>query len=235
MPAIRSTLIGLVTLLALVLPSRKTRGELMVFTDRSNWESTVGATDTEDFNNAELQWLMTGAGFTFSEHRMGKLSIGAKGDYLGVDYNPTIRDTIDQLSPNGTQHLGGILSNIEVIMQAAIIFDHPVSAFGADWASATNQGGVILNVNKANLNLADYLSGTGTGFLGIVSTEPFQEVVLTSPRREDYGLDNISFQIPEPSVSSFVVMLSIVTTGMTRFRQRCPQLALSPIGVGLPS
>jgi hypothetical protein len=220
LPAIRLTLFGAATLLALVISIRKTHGELRVFTDRSIWESTVGVTDTEDFNDAELQWLMTGADFTFSAHRMGKVSIGARGDYLGADNNPTIRDAVDPLSPNGTRHLGGLLSNIEVIMEVAILFDHPVSAFGADWASATNQGGVLVSINKASVVLADYLGGRGNGFVGIVSTEPFQEVLLTSPRREDYGLDNVSFQIPEPSAIRFIAILSLVITGTTRFRIR---------------
>jgi len=159
----------------------------LVFTDRALWEAAVTSFSTENFNALPLALFSTGT------NSAGLVDVNVTG-------NPG-NSRITNLALSGIS-FGANYLFLEVdesapdIGTAALIFNHPISAFGADWASTTNTSILEITVDGSLFNFSDHLTtGGGAGFLGFVSATPFSNAAfsIVGTTNEQFALDNLSF------------------------------------------
>ena len=143
----------------------------LVFTDRTAFNATAGLGITETFTTP--QTFVVGDNF-----------------YNGVNYR--ITGTSVGFNSIG----GGVFNGDEFTTNSLdIVFPVPVRAFGADFTSAATSSGLTFSILGQTFSLASSLPPPGTGFFGIVSTDPFTTVdVGGGPLpNETYVMDNLTF------------------------------------------
>lgn len=104
--------------------------------------------------------------------------------------------------------------NSDVFESITWRFPAPINGFGADFIEAATGEVLLLSGNfngtgPQTIDFQDVLGNPGTGFLGLVSPVPFQEITFrsrtgdASQRFNEYWLiDNLSFGSPKPKVQS---------------------------------
>lgn len=183
-----------------------------IYTDRAAWESAVGSFTTETFDkdipNADV--------ITFGN---GVVSKGVGGIELNeVFFGLYVGDldTSDDFPP--------LFNEIRWTLPS------PVVAFGADWFSTATGSGLTISgdfdgTGLQTLSFASVLGEPGTGFLGILGTAPFTEIIFREERPIDRGIgdevflvDNFSLaaappveSVPEPTV---LAGLAVVGAGL---------------------
>lgn len=167
---------------------------LTVYTDRAAWESATGSFITENFNN------LTPFQFTTGLNSVGLIDVDVTGpvheNQLGGPSTLNGQFAIDR-----TNHLIGHVLN-GGITHPTIIFQNPVYSFAADWRTTLSGGRlIVLEFDGQTIHFDDYLSGDGSGFLGVIADNAFSQVVFgaESTDAEAFGMDNLSFSpVPEP-------------------------------------
>ena len=183
------------------LPVHTTQAALTFYTDRTAWETAVTATIlTEDFSSITPYFLAEGinsAGLINIElfNLVAQNELNAIDDGTGTE---NINSTPFYQGASNANNSSGTPSGADFI---DILLPYVTTAFGGDFQSTHSGGGLTLSVDGTVYEFSDLLpDGTGCGFLGFISTEAFSTVRLyDAEKREVFGLDNVSFAIPEPA------------------------------------
>lgn len=130
----------------------------------------------------------------------------AVGDnlYHGVDFR------ITGSTAGGNSISGGILNGDEFTNTSIdYIFSTPIFALGADFNGARTSSGFNWIINGITTPI--FSSSPGTGFFGIISSDPFTlvDVNAGASPNEIYSLDNFTSAVPEPS------SLALAALGLT--------------------
>lgn len=181
------------------------QADMIVFTNGALWENQVGSFVMEDFNNEPLRALALGSN-AFNGFSIDIADVGIdNGNEIAVGTNPRNIDSTKFALLNFT-------TDQSYVSVSSLTFDSEITAFGADWASTTNYGGLTLTVtiNGDTLRFIDYLGTPGDGFLGFVSDVPFTRVdfgLSGSINNEAFGMDNAaSAPVPEPATMSLLAI-----------------------------
>ena len=198
------TVTVLFTLLSFVVSAQ---AGLTFYTDRSAWESAVsGAVVTEDFDSVAPYFLADGI------NPAGLLEIELINIFSTSEYNSIDDGSFTYLDIDGTPYYRGRCSRGDPDAVINLVLSSPVSAFGGDFKLTNDADGLWLEVNGEQYAFGDeelLSSGDGSGFLGFISTSDFSTVTFFDPVEEDlanlvlrsgesFGLDNVSFAVPEP-------------------------------------
>ncbi len=213
-----SVCIGLL-MIALHLP---VQASVIVYTDRTAWETAVGSFITEDFNT------LAPAPFTMGRNNAGLVDI----DIIGLNgyTNPGRWNRIAAGGSNTFDVDGSTFLTLETDRSGTdqqltrLIFDRPISGFAADWNSTTNSSLLTLTIGFDQINFSDYLTGAGDGFLGFVANRWFNLASFDQlgTDNEVFGLDNLSFSpAPVPTPSSLLLLaLGLGGIGWSHRRRR---------------
>jgi len=182
-------------------------GVILVYTDRTAWQTAVGSYLTETFESVALGPLPAGTStlglLTFYADVADPLFL-----YIAVEWNGTQTLTSDIWQP---QYGGGTTqTGLE-----QFTFGSPITAWGADFYDASTGALLIIGIGPTDLNLVTYLPYPGTGFFGVIAPGGFTVVSLRANGGnavdEWFGMDNVSFSsaggaIPEPGTAALVVL-----------------------------
>jgi len=156
-----------------------------IFTDRTAFETAVGGgLTTETFNSAGSEVSFGGSSTTF-----GQLTLSA--DATSTDYNridtPPVLGEVDG---NGTTAVNFFT---KANNNAAISFDAPVMAFGADFFNFNDdtlrtQISVLGELFSPEVTVDYSLS-----FFGVISDQAFSSVLFSGLENDVFGMDNVSF------------------------------------------
>ena len=179
--------------------------DLSFYTDRSAWEAEVGGDiETENFDSVTPYFLTEGVNNT------GLIGIELVNISQTNAYN-SIDDGLFPLDIDGTPFFRGGCLHADPDAIINLVLPSPVSAFGVDVTSIYSYDGLTLQVNGLQYDLEQWSpAGDDTGFLGFISTSPFSTITLFDPVTdawrlgESFGLDNVSFAVPEPITLSFL-------------------------------
>lgn len=104
-----------------------------------------------------------------------------------------------------------------------LVFDSPITAFGADFADFNDQ---ILRTNivvGSDTLATSVTPASGVRFFGFTSDTPFTTVEFRGVNNDGYGIDNVAFssnaggRVPEGG--STLVLLGLVTIGLAGIRR----------------
>ena len=181
--------------------------ELSFYTDRSDWEAAVsGDIVTEDFD-AVAPYILT----------EGVNSAGL----IYIELADLVEENVFNVFDDGlawsgwTPFFQGALRRNDPDAKINLVLPSSM-AFGGDFYSTYSHDGLSLEVDGSSYKFGDWMpSDDGTGFLGFISTNAFTTVTLFDPVEEDlanlvlrsgetFGLDNVSFAVPEPITLGFL-------------------------------
>ena len=192
--------VALTVMIAAVSVAGSVRGEIAFYTDRDVWENDIsGVIKTETFDEVTPYFLIEGinsAGLIDIE----MVNLSEVNQWNSID-NGT--DTEDFLSINGTTYYQGGCRLTDPDTRIDLRLPLAVGAFGADFTSTHSSSygnGLVLQVHGVDYFFNQLLPDTdGTGFLGFITTPGTSVVTLFAPENnETFGLDNVSFVVPEP-------------------------------------
>lgn len=194
--------------------SAQLHAALIVYTDRSAWNAVVGAQSMEVFSASSHFGNLNG--FSISQH--GNIS-GPTGS--------VIADGSGTNNVDGTHYWHGI---VDAFLFRTVFprlnFHAPIAAFGADWASTTDEGRLSMNIGGEIINFSDHLP-TGDGFLGIVSDTLFSTIGFDHERfmsneLEVFGMDNVAFSTEASFSVSVPGIALLMGLGLAMLRGRMP-------------
>jgi hypothetical protein len=190
-----------------------------VYTNRSAWEAAVGSITTETFStniaNASTITFANGIQSTgiggFEENAVEAGTYSARVDTSGEfpeDFN-----------------------------QIQWLFPAPVVAFGADWFTTATGSGLTVSGNfdgtgTQTISFRSTLGSPGDGFLGIVGSTPFTQVLFAEETatsnnivEEVFQVDNLSTAttaaaVPEPTT---MAGLGLASLGLAAIRRKQKQ------------
>ncbi len=178
--------------------SRGVNAEILEFTDPAEWEAAVGTfatidfTDFPEFTIITTQYQALGVTFTDGD------------DFTRVNPSAFVND--------GWGLSGGLDGDID------LSFETPQRWIAVDFPGVLR----ILLFNDGRLIDFTSIFSAGPdhvgGFGGIVSTEPFDAVILTDPGDDFVFIDDLHFGVPAPA-SIWILALAGIWHG--RCRRRC--------------
>ncbi len=204
-----------ILLAALLSAAETVDASLVVFTDRNNWETSIGNFATETFAATNLGDLDPGVNFynfftaTISANDSGFTAIVEPG---AVNGSRELRARISTDFPNDP-------SSIDVQFLASVL------GIGADFVGTTDGALLTMTVAGETIQFDQHLSGSGDGFLGVISDTPFNVLTLATESStlsgEAFALDDVSFGpnvIPEPT--TFLVWSPLgLSAGVISYRR----------------
>jgi hypothetical protein len=185
--------IAVCALIALAVPLTA-NATITTYTDRATWMAALGGapSTTETFDTART--------FVIGDNL-----------YNGIDFR------ITGTTVGGNSISGGILNGDEFTNTSIdYLFPTPIFALGADFNGARTASGLNWTIN--GIVTPVFNASPGTGFFGIISSDPFTLVDVTSgpPPNEIYSLDNFTYAVPEPST----ILLAAFGAGLLAIAQR---------------
>jgi hypothetical protein len=178
--------LALLVLILLAIAVSTTRATITTYTDRATFIAALGGmpTITETYDVARS--------FVVGDNL-----------YNGVNY----RVTGSTAGGNGIS--GGVLNGDEFTNTSmAYVFQLPIFALGADFSGARTSSGINWVINGIVTPI--FSVSPGTGFFGVISTDPFAlvDVTTTPSPNEIYSLDNFTYSlaVPEPSTLAFLAL-----------------------------
>jgi hypothetical protein len=207
-----------ITALFLFLSVSFSHAALTFYTNRAAWETAVANPIlTEDFDSIPPYLLQEGI------NSAGLIDIELINLVAPSIWN-SINNGSGSQSVNGSPFYqgGSNANNSTGELSGADFIDlhlpYAVIAFGGDFCSTHSGDGLTLSVNGESYEFTDLLpGGVGSGFLGFISTVPFTTVRLyDAEKRETFGLDNVSFAVPEPGT---LVLLAVGAISLLRKRR----------------
>lgn len=178
---------------------------ITVYTNRTAWQSALATFQTETFNSLAVTSPLA----PNVTHTLGQVQFSYNGAPNGG--YPGVSDTLSNV--NGTRRFAGDIwdsaagGGVTSPGPEQFTFPSPVTAFGADFAGATNADRLTVTVSGVTFQLDQYLAN-GTGFFGVVSNTAFDKILLNTENAssgavdEAFGMDNLSFgtaPVPEPA------------------------------------
>ena len=137
--------------------------------------------------------------------------------YHGIDFR------ITGTTAGGNSISGGILNGDEFTNTSIdYIFSTPIFALGADFNGARTSSGFNWIINGISTPI--FSSSPGTGFFGIISSDPFTlvDVNAGASPNELYSLDNFTSGVPEPSSLAFLALGFTIVAGLVSARRTRP-------------
>lgn len=184
--------------------------------DRSAWEAAVSLADveTETFSSAIAQADVLD--FDGGIESVASGAIGSPNHFVnGESFFGTLRPAASSTT--------GYLTFVWT-------FPQPVTAFGADFFSiAADRQVSVQGTFDSGLEAFDLRAlfvadgGTGQGFFGLTSAEPFSSITLIAlgtGTNDAFLIDNVSIELPEPTGSGFAALAVIALLRARRRRSR---------------
>ena len=137
--------------------------------------------------------------------------------YHGIDFR------ITGTTAGGNSISGGILNGDEFTNTSIdYLFPTPIFARGADFNGARTSSGFSWIINGISTPI--FSSSPGTGFFGIISSDPFSlvDVNAGASPNELYSLDNFTSGVPEPSSLAFLALGFTIVAGLVSARRSRP-------------
>lgn len=166
---------------------------VIVFTDRSAWETAIGTVNTtQDFSGFPTVPLALGS------TDFGLLNIEINGTSSGQNSIANFPN----LSPNGSQAYFG---EVRDTVLPSFVFDAPVLGFGAVWRNTGRNARLAVTIDAQLFRFQSLLfQGNGDGFLGFVSDTPFLRADFSKDEtlfvNNIFGVDDISIGLAQPVV-----------------------------------
>jgi len=215
---IRVSLALMLPLLVALLGSVPAGATPVTFTDRSAWEEATagGHLFGVDFDDATAD-----TSFSSAPLDLGPFSIGQSGGYTlssvnKIDVPPASKESE---SPNGSAYARGFVNagdwlNGNEATLVHLVFDVPVYAWGADFASATTGEGldfVLVTPGEGQILVAGPTADDGFFGLAGAPSEVFTELfivpagVILGASGERFGMDDVvGVTSPEPGTGALV-------------------------------
>lgn len=190
------------------------------FTSLSGWQAAAGFSILEDFSSAPVGPLAPGTtdigAFSIFIDKNGenanRIAAGTPNFFSGYIDNPS-----DSLSTGA--------------FQLRFLFDAPITAFAASWASTTSGDQLRATIDGTTLQFVDLLGTPGTGFLGFVSDNPFDFMTFSigfassTIDGEAFSMGNArlsatppTVDVPEPAAAA---LLLAAIAGLRACRRSC--------------
>ena len=182
------------------------------YTTRASFAAAAGPTTTENFDE-----YLVDARFHTVPVDVGDFVISMTGspdnhdDSNFIDVAPAFSAESDV---NGTTNMR-VVTDGSPQADLFFTFDAPIVAFGADFRSL-NDTLVRTQILVAGNNLVPPVQpNTNTlTFFGFTSTVPFTTVRFSGVRTDVYGIDNVSYAVPEPT--TFALVAPALLAGIRR-------------------
>lgn len=161
-----------------------------VYTNRSAWESAVGAAFTEDFSDAVAPPVIVDGTVVDLSNGVTMTGVGAGGlAFLGTGGSPAFP----------TKH---VETDFETI-NTKLVFDfpEPILGFGFDYAAADVNAVWITSPAFGAFAAPTNPSETVPAFIGVTSVDPFSSFAIADAAADQaWYMDNLSYQVvPEPA------------------------------------
>lgn len=183
---------------------------ITTYTDRETFEDALallsGEQGTEDFNAQIVRDFTEDADGAISDTDFYSFSIsGVTGNSesaaIGIDDGTGIAN-IDETQFLYWSAKGDHTSPEENFPKFSIVFERDVQAFGFDWSDqdTSDAYGLRVTVESVEYSYNDppfVFLGKGTGFFGIISDDPLEQIefycVKSGGTLSDLGIDNLIF------------------------------------------
>lgn len=177
------------------------RGEVSFYTDRTSWEAAVAGEITMETFNGVTPYHLTDGVNAAGLINIEMVNLSQVDQWNAINNGSDVEDI---LAIDGTPFYQGGCRLTDPDTMIHLLLPSAVRAFGADFTSTHNSfygNGLVLQINGADYYFNQILPDSdGTGFLGFVTTFDFSTVTLLAPENnETFGLDNVSFPVPEPA------------------------------------
>lgn len=231
-------LLGFASILLSVTGVDTTVAALVIYNDRSNWETAAGGAGNftlEDFESTPLTSpILNGTLFDFGAFNGIYQTMGG------------VKETSNRVAdnPNGTASAGFAINGsrqVRLVWDTKdsdattlldLRFDTPILAFGATWNAVSPESNLRLTV--ANdlgdvVNLATELEPAPTsftipsdngGFLGFTSDTLFSSLHFSADATDGFDFDNAVAAVPESSSFAFMCVVGLVVFGFRRLTDR---------------
>lgn len=219
---------------------------IIVYTDRTAWESAVGTVESVNFNS-ESTGVFSNFG-SFGSRDFGAFTVsGGSRLRIGV-FDGTAATSVD-----GSNHLAFNEQNASSTPVVDVAFDSPVAAFAFDWSitgTPATPGGPPVNADGFALliggNRFDVTLGGDptTGFFGIVdnmggtfsSIRIISDDPLHGGLNTGTGFDNVAFAenitaVPEPA-SQTLWLVGWLCLSYALTRRRLARVSGAPASLG---
>jgi hypothetical protein len=202
-------------------------GIIGTYSDRASFESNVFTFVTEDFESFGGDTTFNGTSLD-----VGDFSLLALGNTL----EPPRRNKVDVPSLEfGLFNLNGTaIANVSLDAGGSMLmtFEHPIMAFGADFAHMNNRSIRTEIIVDGETLAAAVAPATEPRFFGFMSDTPFTVVQfhgVIGSIGDGFGIDNVSYSeacavqlatVPEPSSLLSFATLMVVSGGFSRRRRQ---------------